>query len=183
MIAYEFKAGTGSASRQVEVGGRGYVVATLVQANHGIRPWLNILGHPVGRLMPEGTLHSQETGSIIVILATDAPLSPLSLRQMAKRAAIGIGRGGTPGGNNSGDLFLALSTANPAPMPEAASVFSMREEINQDALDPFYLAAVEAVEEAVVNSLVAGEDVLTFKPPDKVCRAIDRERLAELFAQ
>ncbi len=183
MIAYEFKAGTGSASRQVEVGGRLHIVATLVQANHGIRPWLNILGHPVGRLMPEGTLHSQETGSIIVILATDAPLSPLALRQMAKRAAIGIGRGGTPGGNNSGDLFLALSTANPGPMPEAAPVFSMREEINQDALDPFYLAAVEAVEEAVVNSLVAGEDVPTFKPPDKVCRAIDRERLAELFAE
>ena len=68
-------------------------------------------------------------------------------------------------------------------MPEAGSVFSMREEINQDALDPFYLAAVEAVEEAVVNSLVAGVDVPTIKPPDKVCRAIDRERLAELFAQ
>src|SRR5690606_1585409 len=89
MIAYEFKAGTGSASRQVEVGGRHHIVATLVQANHGIRPWLNILGNPVGKLMPEGTLHSQETGSIIVILATNAPLSPLSLRQMAKRAAIG----------------------------------------------------------------------------------------------
>jgi L-aminopeptidase/D-esterase-like protein len=181
MIAYEFKAGTGSASRRVAAGGRELIVAALVQANHGIRPWLDILGRPVGRLMPEEALHKQETGSIIVILATDAPLSPLMLRQMAKRAAIGIGRGGTPGGNNSGDLFLALSTANPAPMPQAAPVFAMREEINQEALDPFYLAAVEAVEEAVVNALVAGEDVPTFKPPGRICRAIDRKRLADLF--
>ncbi len=98
MIAYEFKGGTGTASRLVDIGGHSYTVAALVQANHGIRPWLTILGRPIGRLMPEGAFHSAEMGSIIVIVATDAPLSGLSLRLVAKRAAIGIGRGGTPGG-------------------------------------------------------------------------------------
>ena len=102
------------------LGGQDYTVAALVQANHGIRPWLTILGQPVGQLMPEDALYSGEMGSIIVIVATDAPLSGLALRQLAKRAAIGIGRGGTPGGNNSGDIFLAFSTANPGPMPQFA---------------------------------------------------------------
>lgn len=182
MIAYEFKAGTGTSSRVTAIGGQGYTVAALVQANHGLRPWLNILGRPVGRLMPEGRLREHEAGSIIVILATDAPLSGLSLRQMAKRAALGIGRGGTPGGNNSGDIFLALSTANPGPMPDRAPALITRQELNIDLIDPLYLAAVEAVEEAVVNAIVAGEDVATVKPAGRICRAIDIGRLAAIFS-
>ncbi len=98
MICYEFKGGTGTASRQLKLGGETYTLGALVQANHGIRPWLNVLGKAVGELMPEGRLIEQETGSIIVILGTDAPLSSLALRQTAKRAAIGVGRGGSPGG-------------------------------------------------------------------------------------
>lgn len=181
MIAYEFKAGTGTASRIARIGASDYTVGVLVQANHGLRPWLNILGRPVGRLMPEGSFRSQESGSIIVVLATDAPLSGLSLRHMARRAALGIGRGGTPGGNNSGDIFLALSTANPGPMPDAAPAVSTRQELNSDLIDPLYLAAVEAVEEAVVNAIVAGEDVATVKPAGRICRGIDHDRLAALF--
>ena len=181
MIAYEFKGGTGTSSRVVPIGGKDYTVAALVQANHGIRPWLTILGRPVGRLMPEGALHSSEMGSVIVILATDAPLSGLSLRQMAKRAAIGIGRGGTPGGNNSGDIFLAFSTANEGPMPQFAPPVLAKLELNIERLDPLYLAAVEAVEEAVVNALVAGEAVETVKPSGLVCRALDTKRLREIF--
>lgn len=157
-------------------------VGALVRANHGIRPWLTILGKRVGEAMPEGRLLGEETGSIIVILATDAPLSGLSLRQTAKRAAIGVGRGGSPGGNNSGDIFLAFSVANPQPMPQKDGPLINRAELNTDVLDPFYLAAVEAIEEAVVNSLVSGVDVATVKPRGRVCHAIDLGRLKELFA-
>ncbi len=181
MICYEFKGGTGTSSRRIEVGGLGYTVAALVQANHGIRPWLNILGQPVGRLMPEGALYSAEMGSIIVVVATDAPLSGLSLRQVAKRAAIGIGRGGTPGGNNSGDIFLAFSTANEGPMPQFAPVQQSKQELNGEHLDVLYLAAVEAIEESVVNAIVAGDDVQTIKPKGLTCHAIDTNRLRAMF--
>lgn len=182
MIAYEFKGGTGTASRTVTVGDAGpFTVGALVQANHGLREWLTILGRPVGRLMPEGRLKERETGSIIVILGTDIPLSALSLRHLAHRAALGIGRGGTPGGNSSGDLFLAFSTANDGPMPYEAGVLMTKTELNGDFIDPVYQAAVEAVEEAVVNALVAGEDVETVKPAGMVCRGIDVGRLRAVF--
>ncbi|MBP9183241.1 MAG: P1 family peptidase [Fuscovulum sp.] len=182
MIAYEFKGGTGTSSRRVTLGGTEYTIAALVQANHGIRPWLTILGRPVGRLMPEGAFRSAEMGSIIVVIATDAPLSPLSLRHIARRAGLGLARGGTPGGNSSGDIFLAFSTADAGPMPQLAPLLGQRSELNPEHLDSLYLAAVEAVEESVVNALVAGEDVPTVKPRGLVCRAIDTDRLRALFA-
>lgn len=184
MISYEFKGGTGTSSRRVKLGDEVYTVGALVQANHGIRPWLNILGKPVGALMPEGSFYPKESGSIIVVLGTDAPLSGLALRQTAKRAAIGIGRNGTPGGNNSGDIFLAFSVANPMPMPQRqGALLHSKRELNMESLDPFYLACVQAIEEAVVNAIVAGEDVPTIKPPGHICRAIDTARLARLFVE
>jgi L-aminopeptidase/D-esterase-like protein len=182
MIAYELKGGTGTASRRVHVGGD-WTVGALVQANHGLRPWLTICGKPVGSLMPEGRLFDRETGSIIVVLATDAPLSPLSLRALAKRAAIGIGRAGTPGGHNSGDIFLAFSTADTGAMPQVRGPLETVTQINAEHLDPLYLAAVEAVDEAVINAMVAGEDVPTVKPLGRVCRGIDTVRLAAVFGQ
>lgn len=182
MIAYEFKGGTGTASRRITLGGQDYTVAALVQANHGIRPWLSILGRPVGELIPEGAFYGGEMGSIIVVVATDAPLSGLALRQVAKRAAIGIGRGGTPGGNNSGDIFLAFSTANEGPMPQFAEAVITKRELNIELLDNLYLAAVQSIEEAVVNAMVAGEDVATVKPEGAVCRALDHDRLQAIFA-
>ena len=108
-------------------------------------------------------------------------MSGLSLRQIAKRAAIGVGRGGSPGGNNSGDIFLAFSVANERPMPQKDRAIIERVEINNELLDPVYLATVEAVEEAVVNAIVAGEDVNTVKPPGYICRGMDTKRLSELF--
>ena len=180
MICYEFKGGTGTASRQVTLGGQTYTIAALVQANHGLRPWLNILGKRIGQLMPKGRLMERETGSIIVVLATDAPLSGLALRQTAKRAALGVGRGGSPGGNSSGDLFLALSVANNRPMPQQDVAVITKDEVNFDLLDPLYLAAVQSVEEAVVNAIVAGEDVATVKPRGLVCHGIDLDLLAEI---
>lgn len=185
MIAYQFKAGTGTSSRLFQIGGQTYTMGVLVQANHGKRTDFQVLGRAVGALMPEGTfdrgMPKKELGSIIVVLITDAPLSGLSLRQVAKRAALGIGRGGTPGGNSSGDIFLALSTANPGPMPQHAGATLTKTEINGEQIDPLYLAAVQAVEEAVVNAIVAGEDVATVKPPGHIVPGIDTARLAALF--
>ena len=181
MICYEFKGGTGTSSRELKLGGQTYTIGALVQANHGIRPWLNILGKPVGETLTEGRLTEQETGSIIVILATDAPLSALSLRQIAKRAAIGFGRGGSPGGNNSGDIFLAFSVANARPVPQKEDAVYARQELNSDLIDPLYLGAVQSVEEAVVNALVAGEDVATFKPKGHTCLGIDTDALKNMF--
>ncbi len=188
MISYQFKGGTGTASRRFSIGDVTYTMGVLLQANHGRRPDFQVLGKPVGQMMPEGVfdrnagLTDKEMGSIIVVLITDAPLSRSSLNHVARRAALGIGRGGTPGGNSSGDIFLALSTANAGPMPQLGPAVLTRSEINGEVIDPAYLAAVECVEEAVVNAIVAGEDVATFKPQGQVVRAIDTARLAALFA-
>ncbi len=181
MICYDFKGGTGSSSRLITIGDETYTIAALVQANHGIRPWLTVLGVPVGRHLSENRLLDRETGSIIVVLATDAPLSGVSLRQVAKRAAIGIGRGGSPGGNSSGDIFLAFSTANERELPGKDDVLVVSTSINPEFLDPLYLASVEAIEEAVINALVAAEDAPTVKPAGRRCRAIDHSELLDVM--
>ena len=159
MITYGFKGGTGTASRVVTVGDRDYTIGTLVQANHGQRDWLTICGVPVGKHLQDNTPQSQlkERGSIIVVIATDLPMAPHQLKRLARRAAIGIGRNGTPGGNNSGDIFLAFSTANPQPMAHRAPALLDLAMVNDEHLDPVYLAAVESVEEAVVNAMLAAE--------------------------
>ncbi|MCT7664738.1 P1 family peptidase [Shinella kummerowiae] len=160
MITYGFKGGTGTASRVVPLGGKDYTIGTLVQANHGQRDWLTICGVPVGKHLQDNTPQSQlkERGSIIVVIATDLPMAPHQLKRLARRAAIGIGRNGTPGGNNSGDIFLAFSTANPQPMTHKAPAMLGLDIVNDEHLDPVYLAAVESVEEAVVNAMLAAED-------------------------
>lgn len=161
MIAYGFKGGTGTSSRIVEFDGRTYTVGVLVQANHGQRDWLTIAGVPVGRHMQDGTPGSQmaERGSIIVVIATDLPMMPHQLKRLARRAALGIGRNGTPGGNNSGDIFLAFSTANAHPMAHHSPGHLRMDMVNDELLDPIYLAAVDCVEEAVVNAMLAAEDM------------------------
>lgn len=180
MVAYGFKAGTGTASRCVTIG-TGYTLGVLVQANHGLRHWLTILGQPVGSLMPDTAPPARETGSIIVVIATDAPLSALSLRALAKRAALGIARSGTAGGNSSGDIFLAFSTADAGPMPDRAGHLCAQEVLNPHHIDPLYMAAVEATDEAIVNALVAAEPVPTFKPAGGIMPAIDTAALSALF--
>lgn len=156
MMTYEFKGGTGTASRKVLLAGKDYTLGALVQANHGLRPWLTVCGQPVGAALSDNRVLERERGSIIVILATDAPLFPTQIERLARRAAIGIGRAGTPSGNSSGDIFLAFSTANdPGPLPEPARLGF--EAISNDLLDPLFLAAVEAVDEAVLNAMCAAE--------------------------
>jgi D-aminopeptidase len=177
MICYEFKGGTGTASRVVAEAEGSYTVGVLVQANHGLRDWLTILGAPVGARMREDRLFQTERGSIIVIVGTDAPMLPHQLRRVAKRAAIGIGRNGTPGGNNSGDIFLAFSVANDVPIAGMRGAPQSMSFIPDDSFDAFYLATVEAIEEAVVNALVAAESMTTVKPAGRICRAIDHMAL------
>ncbi len=182
MVCYEFKGGTGTSSRCLDIDGERFTVAAMVQANHGIRSWLSILGVPVGQHLTENTLQgSVELGSIIVVLATDAPMMPHQLRRLAKRAAIGIGRGGSPGGNNSGDIFIAFSTANEMSLPQLSNPRLSFDYINDEAFDPIYLAAVESVEESVINALVAAKSMTTLRPAGKTCRAIDHDRLVEVM--
>ncbi len=183
MICYEFKGGTGTSSRCLQIDDEAFVIGTLVQANHGVRPWLTVLGRPVGKTMLEDRLMSEELGSIIVIIGTNIPMAPHQLQRMAKRAAIGIGRGGTPGGNNSGDIFLAFSTANRGPIPQLASSRLQLEMVNDELFDSIYMAATEAIEEAVVNALLAAEDMTTLRPPGLVCRAIDPQQLMQHFSE
>lgn len=181
MICYEFKGGTGTASRTVAFEGDDYIVAALVQANHGIRPWLTVLGQPVGQSLSENRLTEREQGSIIVILGTNLPMAPHQLQRLAKRAAIGVGRGGTPGGNNSGDIFLAFTTHNEHPLPQIAGSRFTLEIINDEYLDPVYMAAAESIEEAVVNALLAAEDMTTLKPAGLTCKALDPDKLKRFF--
>jgi D-aminopeptidase len=181
MICYEFKGGTGTSSRVLEIDGEDFTLGVLVQANQGIRPWFTVLGRHVGKTMSEDRLLGNEQGSIIVVVGTDLPMAPHQLHRLAKRAAIGIGRGGTPGGNNSGDVFLAFSTANRGPIPQLAGPRRTIETINDELFDPVYMAATEAIEEAIVNALLAAEDMTTVRPPGLVCRAIDADRLCQLF--
>lgn len=159
MICYEFKGGTGSASRLLGIDGRQYTVGALVQANHGIRPWLSVLGVPVGETLDNDRIWPKEQGSIIAIVGTDAPLLPLQLKRIARRITLGVGRTGTPSGDNSGDLFLAFSIANRSGGAPQDGLCHMRH-LPHDALDPLFLAAVECVEEAILNALLAAETMV-----------------------
>jgi D-aminopeptidase len=154
MICYEFKGGIGTASRVLEAKAGGYAVGVLVQANFGLRHQLRIAGLPVGRELREGLVYSKDTGSIIIVVATDAPLLPHQLKRLARRAALGLARTGSVAGNSSGDLFVAFSTAN----PKAAEKQGMTriEMLPNDRMGPLFEATVGATEEAVVNALVAG---------------------------
>jgi D-aminopeptidase len=177
MIAYEFKGGTGTASRRAKTRLGEHTVGVLVQANHGIRPWLTVCGRPVGEALPGRRCYTVERGSIIVIVATDAPLLPGQLERLARRASIGIGRGGTPSGNSSGDIFLAFSTANdPGPLPEPPALSFTA--VSNDDLDPIYLAVVEGVEEAVLNAMLGAET--TTGKHGRIVEAIDAEKLKAL---
>lgn len=155
MICFEFKGGTGTASRMVEACGRSCTIGCLVQANFGLRPLLRILGVPVGEHLDAGRLFSAEQGSVIVIVATDAPLMPTQLERLARRAGLGIGRTGTPSGDGSGDLCLAFSTANP--VVDRGRELGHLAFLSNHTLDPLFEATAQAVEEAIVNALVAAQ--------------------------
>lgn len=158
MIAYEFKGGTGTASRLVKAKDASYTIGALVQANCGRRPQLTIAGVPVGREIPENAVFSKENGSIIIVIGTDAPLLPHQLKRLARRASLGLARTGSSSGNGSGDLFIAFSTANPGAADPAQATHAV-ETIPNDRLDGIFEATVQVVEEAMVNSLVANRSM------------------------
>jgi D-aminopeptidase len=155
MVCNEFKGGIGTASRVVDAKYGGYTVGVLVQCNYGWRSQLRIAGVPVGRELQEHKVRDNDVGSIIIVMATDAPLIPTQLKRLVKRASLGLGRNGSFSGDGSGDIFVAFSTAN----PEAANSKGIRQlsMLPNENLNPLFLATVQATEEAVINAMVAAE--------------------------
>jgi len=168
MMCYGFKGGIGTASRILDKRAGGYTVGVLVQCNHGSRNQLTIAGVPVGKALQDtlpftmdkqplglaSTPPREETGSIIVVLATDAPLLPGQLKRLAQRIPLGVTRTGGIGGNGSGDIFIVFSTANP-------HAFSNTDErtvttLPNEHLNALFTATIEATEEAIINALFAG---------------------------
>lgn len=182
MICYEFKCGIGTASRLVPTESGKFTLGVLVQANHGLRHQLRLAGFPVGEQLKENLVYSKESGSIIVAVATDAPLLPHQLKRLARRATMGLARSGSVSGDGSGDIFLAFSTANPN-LYGAKKISSLRMLPNEQ-MDALFAAVVEATDEAIVNSLVAGETVsgagpkpVVALPRDPVVRILEAHRL------
>ena len=185
MITYGFKGGTGTASRIVELDGASYTVGTLVQANHGQRDWLTIRGVPVGEHLRDGTPQSQmqERGSIIVVIATDAPLSDRNVERLAHRGLLGIARTGSPLTNGSGEYAIAFSTnLDVRRTPERRAKPSAIVDLPNDQISPLFEAAVEAAEEAAINSLFAATPMdgnghhVDALPVDEVVKLYKRAR-------
>ncbi|HVF40626.1 MAG TPA: P1 family peptidase [Gemmatimonadaceae bacterium] len=189
MRCYQFKCGIGTASRVVRKERGGYTVGVLVQANFGIRRDLRVAGIPVGnelseQLMPEQKTPDDKDGSILIVVATDAPLLPHQLKRVAKRAALGLARNGSIADTDSGDLILAFSTA-------ATNVFTPRRQsevapntvstvfLREPPLDNIFEATVQATEEAIINALVAGK-TMTGINGNRV-HAIPHDKLREVL--
>jgi len=158
MICYDFNAGSGTASRQIEIAGKRYTVGAFVQANFGRRHELVIAGVPVGRHLTGGEVRDSARGSIIAVIATDAPLLPNQLKRLARRAGLGIARSGTSGGNGSGDIFLAFSTQAVVANRREAPLNTV-EYLSHESLDPVFAAVVQAVDEAIIDSIVTNVDL------------------------
>lgn len=181
MTCHQFKGGTGTSSRRITVSGRPYTLGVLVQCNYGGRARFSVAGVPVGEeirdllpcytALPDGSTAGRpacstasggndagpdaDLGSIIVVLATDAPLLPHQLKRIARRASLGIGRMGGIGGNSSGDIFLAFSTANPNAAADTGLVALAA--IPNEAINPLFEAAIDATSEAILNAMLAAE--------------------------
>lgn len=192
MICYGFKGGIGTASRRLDERAGGYTVGVLVQANFGRRDQLRVAGVPVGQEITDNLLGSIETGlpredvgSIIIVVATDAPVLPHQLKRLARRAALGLARTGTTSGNGSGDIFIAFSTANAeASKPTGIAQLTM---LPNDRIGAVFEATVQATEEAIINALVAAETMtgvdnhkVTALPHDRLKQVMKKyNRLAE----
>jgi D-aminopeptidase len=163
MVCNGYKGGIGTSSRKLADKQGGYVVGVLVQCNYGTRQNLRIAGIPVGREIPSEDPYAfvpsdlAERGSIIVVVATDAPLMPHQLKRLARRVSLGLGRNGSIAGNGSGDIFIAFSTANPG--ASAVDHVVDLKMVPNDKMDPLFAATVQATEEAIVNAMVAARDM------------------------
>ena len=183
MICYGFKGGIGTASRKLDANAGGYTVGALVQANFGRRNQLRIAGVPVGTEITEGTLSSNEggprddVGSIIIVVATDAPLLAHQLKRLARRAALGVARTGSSSGNGSGDIFVAFSTANAGASKQEGTIQLTM--LPNDRMNPLFEATVQASEEAIVNALVAAETMIGVDGHKVI--ALPHDRLREVM--
>jgi len=184
MICHEFKCGTGTASRRVAIDKTTYTVGVLVQANYGRRDTLTIAGVPVGQHLREHRVYTDdsipgETGSIIVVVATDAPLLPHQMKRLARRAGLGIARNGGYAGNGSGDIFIAFSTANAGAVSERP--LNEAKFVGNESMDELFLGTVEATEEAIINAMVAARDLKGQN--GRYAIAIPHEALRDLLRQ
>ncbi len=186
MLCYEFKGGTGTSSRKLPEKFGGWTVGALAQTNFGRRFQLMIAGVPVGQHLKENTIWTsgdnpfkQDDGSLIVVLATDAPLLPHQLKRLAKRASLGMARTGSLGGNGSGDIFLAFSTANAnAALGDQQGLASLLA-LSNNFIDPLLMASAYATEEAIINSMIAAEDMTGHKGVS--VKALPHDELRELL--
>ena len=185
MICNGYKGGIGTASRKLSDKDGGYTLGVLVQCNYGRRANLRIAGIPVGADIDSEDPYAfvpsdiQERGSIIVVVATDAPLLPHQLKRIARRVSLGLGRAGSTAGNGSGDIFIAFSTANPdASLSTPRASLQM---VANNALDPLFDATVQATEEAVVNALIAAEDMTGID--DHHVTALNHAKLRKVLAE
>jgi L-aminopeptidase/D-esterase-like protein len=177
MVCNEFKGGIGTSSRVLDPKHGGYTVGVLVQCNYGDRNQLRIAGVPVGREIRENKVRDDDVGSIIVVVATDAPLIPTQLKRVVRRVSLGLGRDGSYSGDGSGDIFIAFSTAN----PEAAKNKGVRQisMLPNDDLNPIFLATVQATEEAVINAMVAADTMKGVN--DHVVIGLPHQRVREIL--
>jgi L-aminopeptidase/D-esterase-like protein len=177
MMCNGYKGGIGTASRKLTDRQGGYTVGVLVQCNYGSPQELRIAGINVGRELPPGVDRKRDIGSIIVVVATDAPLLPHQLKRVARRVPLGLGRLGSYAGDGSGDIFIAFSTAKTTTV-DRGPVEQVRMLPNEQ-LDPIFLATVRAVEEAVVNAMIAARDMTGVD--DHKVRAIPQKELVEVL--
>jgi D-aminopeptidase len=184
MVSFGFKSGIGTSSRKLNESDGGYILGVMAQCNCGGRKQLRIAGAPVGIEMQDETLLVREmssftgdTGSIIIIIATDAPLLPHQLKRLARRGTMGLARTGSVSGNYSGDLLLAFSTAN-AEAGRRAGVAHLTM-LSNNQMDPLFDATVQATEEAIINALVAAETMTGVN--DRRVIAIPHERLRDVL--
>jgi D-aminopeptidase len=177
MICNEFKGGIGTSSRLVHTANGDYTLGVLVQCNYGSREQLRIAGVNVGREIPEHSVWDKDVGSIIVVVATDAPLIPTQLKRVAKKVSLGLGRDGSYSGDGSGDIFIAFSTANPGAV--GSKGLHQLTMMPNDSLDPIFLATVQATEEAVINAMVAAETMTGINGHTVI--ALPHDRLREVL--
>jgi L-aminopeptidase/D-esterase-like protein len=180
MVCYGFKGGIGTSSRKAG----SYTVGVLVQCNCGRRAQLRIAGVPVGQEITENVPYAanfrhsgEDVGSIIIVVATDAPLLPHQMKRLARRASLGLARTGSSSGNGSGDIFIAFSTANPdAGRASGVGIVNM---LANDDMNPLFEATAQATEEAIVNAMVGAESMTGYEGPTVM--ALPHDRVQELL--
>src|SRR4029077_16503634 len=179
MICNEFKGGIGTSSRVLDAKFGGYTVGVLVQCNYGRRSQLRIAGVPVGQEISDHVVRDEDIGSIIVVVATDAPLIPTQLKRVARRASLGLGRNGSFASDGSGDIFIAFSTANPG--AAGAKGLHQLAMLPNQRLNTIFLATVQATEEAIVNAMVSAKTMKGINDLEVI--SLPHDRLREVLRQ